>query len=60
MTVCNILWPLGTLYGCYSLWSLCIFFPFWYDWTKKNLATLVMITIFTDFCQFSAGNVPSF
>jgi hypothetical protein len=24
----------------YSLWSLGIFFPFWYVWTKKNLATL--------------------
>jgi hypothetical protein len=24
----------------YSLWSFCIFFPFWYFWTKKNLATL--------------------
>jgi hypothetical protein len=24
----------------YSLWSFCIFFPFWYVWTEKNLATL--------------------
>jgi hypothetical protein len=24
----------------YSLWSLAIFFTFWYVWTKKNLATL--------------------
>jgi hypothetical protein len=24
----------------YSLWTLVIFFPFWYVWTKKNLATL--------------------
>jgi hypothetical protein len=24
----------------YSLWSFGIFFPFWYIWTKKNLATL--------------------
>jgi hypothetical protein len=23
------------------LWSFGIFFPFWYVWTKKNLATLV-------------------
>jgi hypothetical protein len=23
-----------------SLWSFGIFFPFWYFWTKKNLATL--------------------
>jgi hypothetical protein len=27
--------------GWYSLWSFGIFFPFWYDWTKKNLATMV-------------------
>jgi hypothetical protein len=25
----------------YSLWSFVIFFPIWYVWTKKNLATLV-------------------
>jgi hypothetical protein len=24
----------------YSLWSLGIFFPFWYVWTEKTLATL--------------------
>jgi hypothetical protein len=24
----------------YSLWSFGIFFPIWYVWTKKNLATL--------------------
>jgi hypothetical protein len=24
----------------YSLWSFGIFFPLWYVWTKKNLATL--------------------
>jgi hypothetical protein len=24
----------------YSLWSFGHFFPFWYVWTKKNLATL--------------------
>jgi hypothetical protein len=44
-----ILWSVGIFYGhlvkfmavCYSLWSLCIFFPFWYVWTNKNLATLV-------------------
>jgi hypothetical protein len=30
------LWP----FGMYSLWSFVIFFPFWYVWTKKNLATL--------------------
>jgi hypothetical protein len=24
-----------------SLWSFGIFFPFWYVWTKKNLATMV-------------------
>jgi hypothetical protein len=26
-----------------SLWSFGIFFPFWYVWTKKNLATLVKL-----------------
>jgi hypothetical protein len=25
----------------YSLWSFGIFFPFWYVWTMKNLATLI-------------------
>jgi hypothetical protein len=25
----------------YSLWSFGIFFPFWYIWTEKNLATLI-------------------
>jgi hypothetical protein len=25
----------------YSLWSFGIFFPFWYIWTKKNLATVL-------------------
>jgi hypothetical protein len=25
----------------YSLWSFGIFFPFWYVWTKENLATLL-------------------
>jgi hypothetical protein len=24
----------------YSFWSFVIFFPTWYVWTKKNLATL--------------------
>jgi hypothetical protein len=27
-------------YGTISLWSFGIFFPFWYVWTKKNLAIL--------------------
>jgi hypothetical protein len=27
----------------YSLWSFGIFFPFWYVWTKKHLATLVTL-----------------
>jgi hypothetical protein len=26
----------------YSLWSIGTLFPFWYVWTKKNLATLVV------------------
>jgi hypothetical protein len=25
----------------YSLWSVGVFFPFWYALTKKNLATLL-------------------
>jgi hypothetical protein len=24
------------------LWSIGIFFPFWYVWTKKNLAALLI------------------
>jgi hypothetical protein len=43
-----ILGPFGIFYGhlvlCmtvwYSLWSFGIFFPIWYVWTMKNLATL--------------------
>jgi hypothetical protein len=31
----NNLWPFGIVCG-----HLYIFFPFWYVWTKKNLATL--------------------
>jgi hypothetical protein len=30
----------------YSLWSFGIFFPFWYVWTYKNLATLVFNSIY--------------
>jgi hypothetical protein len=30
--------PFGIIYG--RLWSFGIFFPYWYIWTKKNLATL--------------------
>jgi hypothetical protein len=29
----------------YSLWSFGIFFPIWYVWTKKNLATLDATTL---------------
>jgi hypothetical protein len=44
-----VLWPSGIIYShlvkfmfvWYSLWSFGIFFPFWYVWTKKNLATLL-------------------
>jgi hypothetical protein len=32
-----MLWP----FAIWSLSSFGIFFPFWYVWTKKNLATLV-------------------
>jgi hypothetical protein len=28
-------------FGIHSLWSFDIFFPFWYVWTKINLATLL-------------------
>jgi hypothetical protein len=28
-----------------SLWSFVIFFPIWYVWTKRNLATLVRGTV---------------
>jgi hypothetical protein len=31
------IWPVW-----YSLWSFGIFFAFWYVWTKKNLATMVL------------------
>jgi hypothetical protein len=34
----------------YSLWSFVIFFPIWYVWTKKNLATLFVTQFF-----FKAG-----
>jgi hypothetical protein len=43
MTIWNILRPFGIIYGRFgicSLWSFGVFFPFWYIWTKKNLATL--------------------
>jgi hypothetical protein len=30
----------------YSLWSFVIFFPFWYVWIKKNLATLQQTSTF--------------
>jgi hypothetical protein len=26
----------------YSLWPFGVFFPFWYVWTEKNLATLLL------------------
>jgi hypothetical protein len=44
MTVWNILRPFGIMYVwpfCYKLWSFGIFFPLWYVWTKKYLATLL-------------------
>jgi hypothetical protein len=37
----------------YSLWSFVIFFPIWYAWTKKNLATLDL----TKAGQFSYQNI---
>jgi hypothetical protein len=33
------------LFGKCSLWSFGIFFPLWYFWTKKNLATLAIIRL---------------
>jgi hypothetical protein len=42
MTICNIYSHLVLVMAVwYSLWSLGIFFLFWYVWTKKNLATLL-------------------
>jgi hypothetical protein len=38
MAIWYNLWPFW-----YSLWSLVIFFPFWYVWTKKNLATRYVV-----------------
>jgi hypothetical protein len=32
----------------YSLWSLGIFFPIWYVWINKNLATLIDTCKLTD------------
>jgi hypothetical protein len=29
----------------FSLWSFGIFFPFWYFWTKKSLATLLRLAL---------------
>jgi hypothetical protein len=36
------LWPFGIVFGNLSFG---IFFPFWFVWTKKNLATLVFTLI---------------
>jgi hypothetical protein len=48
MTIWDILGPLGIIY-ChlvwYSLWSFGTFFPFWYVWNTKNLATLALTQI---------------
>jgi hypothetical protein len=38
--------------GWYSLWSLGTFFPFWYVWTQKNLATMTYICIEVGGCLF--------
>jgi hypothetical protein len=44
VTIWHILRRIGIMYihmsVWYILWSFGIFFPFWYVWTKKNLATL--------------------
>jgi hypothetical protein len=38
----HILPPFGIFMTIwYSLWSFGTLFPFWYFWTRKNLATLV-------------------
>jgi hypothetical protein len=50
MSVWYILWQFGIFYGSLvyfmavwytgRLWPFGIYFPFWYVWTKKNLANL--------------------
>jgi hypothetical protein len=37
MAIWHNVWQIGI----HSLWSLGIFFQFWYVWTMKNLATMV-------------------
>jgi hypothetical protein len=44
MTIWKILRPLGYNFIRYSLWSLGIFFPFWYVWANKNLSFLTELT----------------
>jgi hypothetical protein len=37
----------------YSLWSFGIFFQFWYVWTKKNLATLLLVASWFFQCAYN-------
>jgi hypothetical protein len=40
MTIWNILWPFGIIYGRLVLFVvICYIFPIWNVWTKTNLAT---------------------
>jgi hypothetical protein len=60
---CYILWSFGIFNGHFvkfmavwymyvpSLWSIGIFFAFWYVWTKKNLATLTYNYLSKQDCQ---------
>jgi hypothetical protein len=34
----------------FNLWPFGLFTPFWYVWTKKNLATLVWRHVYQKFC----------
>jgi hypothetical protein len=45
MTIGNILWPFGIIYGRLVFvvcGHLLYFFPIWDVWTEKKLATLVL------------------
>jgi hypothetical protein len=50
MAIWYNLWPFGIACGHFVY-----FFPFWYVWTKKNLATLLMATknVKQSFCLFN-------
>jgi hypothetical protein len=60
-----MLLPFGIFYGhlvyfiafWYSLWPFGMFFAYWYDWTKKNLATLIRTGTIS--CAQEAIQVPT-